>query len=160
MIKNTATDKGKHIGDLRAAFEHRATWFYLLIEEARKKGLGEDFGREAIRSCGCFHGENKFTKTSDLEAFAKEFANENVIDIFEMEILKSTADELAIDFHYCPLVTAWQKFTNDESKIDRLCDIAMDGDRGIADVFSDFEFELGTTIAKGDKVCQIRFKKK
>jgi len=160
MIKNTPTDKGKHIADLRAAFEHRATWFYLLIEEARKKGLDENFGREAIHACGCFHGENKFTKTDDLEAFVKEFANENVVNIFEMEILESTADTLSIDFHYCPLVAAWQKLTNDESKIDRLCDIAMDGDRGIAAVFPEFEFELGKTIAKGDDVCQIRFKKK
>jgi len=160
MIKNEASDKGKHIGDLRAAFEHRATWFYLLIEEAKKQGLDDNFARDAIRACGCFHGENKFTKTDDLEAFAKEFANENVINIFEMEILKSSAEELSIDFHYCPLVNAWQKLTGDEAKIDTLCDIAMDGDRGIADVFSDFEFSLGKTIAKGDGVCEIRFKKK
>jgi len=160
MIKNTAADKGKHIADLRGAFEHRATWFYLLIEEAKKRGLDESFARDAIRACGCFHGENKFTKTDDLEAFAKEFAHQNVIDIFEMDILKSTADELEIDFHYCPLVSAWQKLTNDEEKIDLLCDIAMDGDRGIADVFPEFEFSLGDTIAKGGKACEIRFKKK
>lgn len=34
----------------------------------------------------------------------------------------------------------------------------MEGDRGIADAFG-LELELKKTIAKGDGVCQIRFKK-
>jgi hypothetical protein len=159
MIKNTPTDRGKHINDLRAAIEHRATWFYLLIEEAKKRGLDDEFARAAIHACGAFHGANKFTQTCDLEAFAKEFANENVVNIFEMDV-KSTPEELSIDFHYCPLIAAWQKFTKDEERIATLCDIAMDGDRGIASAYPAFEFELGKTIAKGDDVCEIRFRKK
>jgi hypothetical protein len=70
-----------------------------------------------------------------------------------------TDEELKIEFHYCPLVAAWKKLTNDEEKIATLCDIAMDGDRGIASEFDSFEFELGKTIAKGDKICEVCFRK-
>jgi hypothetical protein len=159
MIRNTPHDKGTHIGDLRGAIEHRAAWLYALLEEARKAGLDTGFAHRAIFNCGCFHGDNKFTKTSDLPAFAQEFANPNVRDIFEMEV-KAGEKELALDFHYCPLVASWLKLTSDEKLIAELCDIAMDGDRGIAAKFDSFEFSLGQTIAKGDNVCQIRFTKK
>lgn len=159
MIKNNPTDKGKHIDDLRGAIEHRATWFYFLIEEAKKRGIDEEFARAAITGCGCFHGKTKYTPTDDLEKFAVEFANQNVIDIFDMDV-KVDQEELNITFHYCPLVAAWQKLTGDEAQMATLCDIAMDGDRGIAQEFPAFEFELGKTIAKGDDVCEVCFRRK
>lgn len=158
MIKNNASDRGTHIKDLRDAIEHRATWFYYLIEEAQKRGLDYDFARAAIMNCGCFHGANKYTQTDDLKAFAPEFVTENVKNIFEMDV-NVTDEELNIEFHYCPLVAAWKKLTNDEEKIAKLCDIAMDGDRGIASQFDAFEFHLGKTIAKGDDICEVCFKK-
>lgn len=158
MITNNASDRGQHIKDLRDAIEHRATWFYYLIEEAQKRGLDYDFARSAIKSCGCFHGKNKYTNTDDLKAFAPEFVTENVKNIFEMDV-NVTDEEMKIEFHYCPLVAAWNKLTDDEEKIATLCDIAMDGDRGIASQFEAFEFELGKTIAKGDSICEVCFKK-
>ncbi len=159
MIKNTPTKSSKATEDLRGAIEHRAAWFYYLIDEAEKKGLDIEFAREAIFRCGCLHANTKYPKTDDLQSFAKAFANENVVDIFEMEILKNDGKELSIDFHYCPLVKAWMQLTDDEKRINTLCDIAMDGDRGIIDQYPAFSFELGDTIAKGCPVCQIRIKK-
>ena len=158
MIKNNPSDRGQHIDDLRAAIEHRATWFYMLIAEAEKRGLDIQFAKDAIFNCGCFHGKNKFPRTDDLEKFCKDFATENVKNIFEMDV---TCDqkEMKIEFHYCPLVSAWKKLTDDEEKIALLCDVAMDGDRGIANEYPDFEFELGKTIAKGDDICEVWFRK-
>lgn len=158
MIKNTPADRGAHIDDLRGAIEHRATWFYMLIDEARKQGLDYEFARKAILNCGCFHGANKYTQTDDLKVFAPEFITDNVRNIFEMDTVL-TDEELKIEFHYCPLVAAWKKLTNDDEQIATLCDIAMDGDRGIASQFDAFEFELGKTIAKGDAICEVSFRK-
>ncbi len=77
------TKAEERIRDIRAAIEHRATWFYFLLDEAEKAGANwEKIGRNAIFRCGCFHGDNKFTPTSDLKAFADEFANENVKKVF------------------------------------------------------------------------------
>ncbi len=158
MIKNEATIKDQHTLDLRNAFEHRATWFYYLIDEAEKRGIDTQFAKDAIYKCGCFHGENKFPKTDDIKEFASAFATEQVKKVFEMDV-KTTEDELNIEFHYCPLVEAWKKLTNDEVKISQLCDIAMDGDRGIISKFDKFTFELGDTIANGKLTCQVLIKK-
>jgi len=158
MIKNVPSINEKHTDDLRSAFEHRATWFYFLIDEAEKRGVDVQFARDAIRQCGCFHGDNKFPRTSDIKEFAAAFATEQVQKVFEMDV-KTTDEELNIEFHYCPLVAAWKKLTGDEEKISNLCDIAMDGDRGIISRFDDFSFELGDTIANGKNTCQVSIKK-
>ncbi len=158
MIKNVATINEQHTTDLRNAFEHRATWFYYLIEEAEKRGIDIQFAKDAIYKCGCFHGENKFPKTNDIKEFAAAFATEQVKKVFEMDVT-TTEKELKIDFHYCPLVSAWKKLTNDEIKISRLCDAAMDGDRGIISRYDNFTFELGDTIADGKDTCQVLIKK-
>lgn len=159
MIKNVSSIKDQHTEDLRKAIEHRATWFYFLIDEAEKRGVDVQFARDAIYRCGSFHGQNKFPKTDDIKEFAAAFATEQVQKIFEMDV-KTTEDELNIEFHYCPLVEAWKKLTDNEIAISKLCDIAMDGDRGIISQFDDFTFELGNTIAKGDSTCQVLIKKK
>ena len=79
--------------------------------------------------------------------------------VFEMKIKRCTDDELFIDFHYCPLVKAWQKQGCSDEEICQLCDHAMCGDRGIAESFG-CELELPATIARGDDICKIRFKRK
>jgi len=160
MITNKPSITGdKKTDDLRAAIEHRATWFYLMIEAAKKRGLDTSFAREAIFNCGCFHGENKYPRTDDIKTFADAFANENVVKIFEMDV-KTTDKTLDIDFHYCPLIEAWRKLGVADADMPELCDIAMDGDRGIISKYENFEFKLGKTIAQGSKVCEIRIYKK
>lgn len=155
-IVNHSTINDPHITDIRNAIEHRATWFQLVLDEAEKAGVDwEEVGRKAITRCGVFHGNVKFTPTSDLKQFGKEFANELVKKVFEMDVQECTCDKFVVEFHYCPLVAAWLKQTDDEEKVSKLCDIAMDGDRGIISVFPDFEFDLQSTIAAGDKVCRI-----
>ncbi len=149
------------VNDMRSAIEHRATWMYLLLDEAEKAGLPwEEFARRAIRRCGEFHGRTKFTPTTDLCALAREFSNPLYSKIFEMDVKEASASRFEVHFHYCPLVAAWKKQTTDEKKMDKLCDIAMDGDRGIASAFPAFDVSLGETIAKGDRFCRIMFKKR
>lgn len=58
------------------------------------------------------------------------------------------------------IVMEWLKQTDDIDDIEHMCDIAMDGDRGIVDKFSSFQFDLQSTIAKGDSVCRVVISKK
>lgn len=162
MINNNYKITEQATQDLRGAIEHRATWFYLLLDEARKAGLDwDDFARKAIFRCGCFHGDVKFSKTEDLPKFANEFANENVKKIFEMDIKELNDEQFVVEFNYCPLVAAWTKLTDNEEDIAHLCDIAMDGDRGIIHEFPAFTFDLAKpTIAEGGSVCRITIAKK
>jgi hypothetical protein len=75
-----------------------------------------------------------------------------------MHNVNSDENSLNIDFHYCALVNAWQKLGIDDKTCELLCDMAMDGDRSIAEVMG-FTFDLGNTIAKGCGDCKLHFKK-
>jgi hypothetical protein len=165
-IKNAARIVADEKVDInRRAIEHRATWMALLFDEARKSGVDiEAIARRAVGRCGSYHGkelfQKKMTSPEDLIAFEEVFCTELGMRTFEMEIVKRDAEALSLEFHYCPLVSAWNKQGFSDEDIALLCDIAMEGDRSIAGVFSSFEFTLGTTIAKGDSVCEICFSKR
>lgn len=154
----------KVVQEVRKAIEHRATWMYLLLKEAGQRGLDwDDFARPAIWSTGCLGGQKRREKMGDpdsLAEFASVFAGETSRAVFEMEVVAQDKERYHLDFHYCPLVSAWKKLGASEQEIQHLCDIAMEGDRGTADQFPAFEFNLGKTIAEGEPVCQIRFDKK
>ena len=51
-----------------------------------------------------------------------------------MDNIEADHDNLKVEFNYCALVNAWKKLGFDDEKIALLCDIAMEGDRGIAEV--------------------------
>jgi hypothetical protein len=154
----------KVVQEVRKAIEHRATWMYLLLKEARDQGLDwDEFARPAIRTTGCLGGQQRRGKMKDPESlaeFATVFAGEISRKVFEMEVVAQDEERYHLDFHYCPLVSAWEKLGASQEEIKHLCDIAMDGDRGIADQFPAFTFSLGKTIAAGEGVCKIRFNTK
>lgn len=163
-VKNEPKNKFWLIRQLRNFFEHRALWLYLLCDEAKKKGFApETFAPEAIRRCGLFQGGN-IAKTAgtgkpSLKILQKKLFGLPGRLIFEMKIRRITDDNFDVDFHYCPLVNAWQKQGCSVEELTRLCDFAMWGDRGIAESFG-CTLDLPKTIAKGDGICEIRFKRK
>lgn len=152
------------VQEVRKAIEHRATWMYLLLKEARQRGLDwDEFARPAIWTTGCLGGQTRRQKMKDpdsLEEFASVFAGETSRAVFEMEVAAQDEKRYHLNFHYCPLVSAWEKLGASPEEIQQLCDIAMEGDRGTADQFPAFDFSLGKTIAEGEGVCQIRFDKR
>lgn len=161
MIKNEAKSKNSLIVAIRELLEHRALWLYLLCDEAGKKGLKwEDFAPAAVKRCGLYQGKNlvKKGKTDSLKGLKKTLFSKPAQMVFEMDIKKSTDDELNIDFHYCPLVKAWQKQGCTDEEIARLCDIAMCGDHGIGEEYGAV-LDLPKCIAKGDDICALRYHK-
>ncbi len=158
-IKNVPRRNNFLLKAIRGTLEHRATWLYLLLKEAEKKGVKwEDIGLPAIKACGNVHGKEliHLGGTSSLKGLKKKLFTLPAQMVFDMEILKSTDNKLYIDFGYCPLVAAWQKNGCTDEEIGRLCDIAMEGDRGIAESYGG-KLELGDTIANGSNKCQIKF---
>ena len=161
MITNEPKSKNPVIVAVREQLEHRALWMYLLVDEAAKKNLiREDFAPEAIHRCGLYQGKGLVQKggTNSLKGLRKTLFNLPARMVFDMKIVESTDDKLSIDFHYCPLVKAWQKQGCTDDEISRLCDIAMCGDRGIGESYGAV-LDLPKTIARGDDICQIRFHK-
>lgn len=162
-IVNEANLKDDQTILLRNAIEHRATWMGLMYLEAKEMGYdAEKFTRAAIRKTGHIQGarikeglENK----EDVRYFKESFLTPGVINYFEMNVTDLDQDELKVEFNYCPLVEAWKKLDMDDETIDLLCDMAMDGDRGIAEAMG-LDFELGDTIAKGCSQCKLHFSSK
>ena len=150
----------------RKQIEHRATWMALIYDEMAKAGIdGEAIIRRAIKRCGRIHGEDVKKRCDDpnkIEDFKKAFLNDVGMKTFEMQVVNDDASNKTasfnIDFHFCALVNAWKKLGLDDKTCALLCDMAMDGDRSIAEVMG-LQFELGRTIAQGCPDCQLRFRK-
>ena len=162
-VVNEPKDKNGLLKAIREQLEHRALWMYLLCDEAKKKGLNpEEYAPAAIKRCGLYQGAGHVKKGGmgqSQKGLKKAHFSKPAQLVFEMKILRCTVDNLDIDFHYCPLVKAWQKQGCSDEEIQLMCDHAMCGDRGIAESFG-CKLELPKTIAKGDGVCQIRFVRK
>ena len=160
-IKNQPKYKNKLIKAIRGTLQHRAAWLYLLLDEAQKHGLKSDeFAKKGVMRCGCLQGNQLADKagTKSLKGLKKTLFNLPARLVFEMKILACTDDQLDIDFYHCPLVAAWQAQGATDEQISNLCDIAMQGDRGIASSFG-CKLDLGETIANGYDKCEIRFKR-
>jgi predicted hydrocarbon binding protein len=146
----------------RAQIEHRASWMGLIYDEMAKAGIdAETIIRRAIRRFGRIHGEQIKKRCADpesLEDFKKAFLTDVGKKTFDMNLVEGNAASLSIDFHYCALVSAWKKLGFDGKTCELLCDMAMDGDRTIAEVMG-LQFELGKTIAQGCPNCELRFRK-
>ena len=160
-IKNEPRHKWALLQAIRAQLEHRALWLYLLCDEAGKRGLDwSDFGSAAVRRCGLSQGAELVKKggTDSLLGLKKTLFSKPAQLVFEMDIKESTDDRLSIDFHYCPLVKAWQKAGCSDEEIAKLCDIAMCGDHGIGEKYGS-ALELPKCIAKGDDICALRYRR-
>ena len=160
-IHNEPKIKNALIQAVRGQLEQRAAWLYLLCDEAGKRGLSwEEFGSAAIRRCGQGQGADLVKKggTDSFKGLRKQLFTKPAQWVFEMKIRKSTDDVLAIDFHYCLLVKAWQKAGCTDEQIAVLCDIAMCGDHGIGEAYGG-KLKLLKSIAKGDEICRLYYHK-
>lgn len=161
-IKNISVVYDEKVNINRKAIGHRATWMGLTYKEGVEAGVdAEGIARKAISTTGCLDGESIIAScqdATDCRQFKDAFLSDLVKSTFQMEIPKVTEDELYIDFHYCPLLAAWQKLGFDDATCEKLCDMAMDGDRGIAKTVG-LKMELTDTIAKGCPTCKLHFYK-
>lgn len=149
-----------NVSNKRGHIEQRAEWFYLLIDEARKHGHGdwEEIARAAINRCGCIRGAAFFEDVqnkSNFKEIGEVFVNSPNGVLFEREMVRIDDDGIEMHFHYCPLVNAWRKLTDDDKLMEVLCDIAMDGDRGMFSNLDGVKFTLDGTIAEGKPYCRI-----
>jgi len=161
-IKNIASVRNPFIKAVRELLEHRALWLYFLCDEAEKNGADPAaFAPAAIRRCGLFQG-GLYRKAAgggaSLLGLKRVLFTFFARQVFEMKIVRADDNHLDIDFHYCPLLHAWQEQGCSDENCAKLCDYAMCGDGGIAENFG-CVLELPQTIAKGAETCQIRFRR-
>jgi hypothetical protein len=134
----------------------------LIYDEMKKAGLdAEGIIRKAIKRCGTMHGENIRKKCADPDNcgdFREVFIRDLGIKTFNMDGISADKGNVKTSFHYCALVSAWQKLGFDDETCALLCDMAMDGDRGIAEAMG-YKLTLTDTIARGCPDCKLHFHK-
>jgi len=152
------------VNKVRSAMIHRALWMGLILKEAKDMGLDwEQLGHSAIFKAGCIHGDaikERMDVPDSMVSFANTFFTEDIKKIFEVRVTRLTEQVLSLEYGHCPLVSGWQQMGIEGEMLEKLCDIAMSGDRGIKSRFGEFEFVLGRTIAQGHDVCEVRFIRK
>lgn len=160
---NIPTLRGATVDAAREISERRATTISRMVDEAAKRGLDDQFAYDAIADYGADNAK-EFRKTmhdpTSFKEFTDLFGTDHNRQIYEMETVKKTDNELIIDFHYCPYVTAWVRQGKTPNQIARLCEIAMAGDHEFAKSFPQLEFRLEHTIADGKPRCRLHFIRK
>jgi len=163
MIDNKITIVGDEVVDIqRGGIGHRATWTGLTYTKAKEAGMGEAIEkiiRAAVAETGAIQGAEikaQCANPESVKCFVDTFFTSNVEKTFEVEFQQKTEDRVDLEFHHCPLLKAWQDLGFSDEVCEKLCDMAMDGDRNIAKAMG-YEFHLGDTIANGCSTCQISF---
>jgi hypothetical protein len=132
------------------------------LDEAKKNGADyEKIGRDAIFRCGAETAKGKIMPCADIHdmnAFYVPFMPETTRKVFEAQPVEKDIDRLTIEFGYCPLVNAWKKLGCTDEEIALLCDIAMEGDRGIAQVCN-YDLNIASKIAENAPLCRLEFKR-
>lgn len=159
---NVPTLDNATVNAAREISERRAATISRMIDEAAKRGLDDAFAYDAVADYGADNAR-EFRKTlkdpDSFREFIDNFGTDHNREIYEMETVTKTDDELQIDFHYCPYVTQWVRQGKTEQEIARLCEIAMAGDHAFAGAFRNVDFTLEGTIAEGRPVCTLRFRR-
>lgn len=151
---------------LRGAIVQRATWFYLLVDEARKSGITDwaAYGKRAISRYGDLEAEHKWAKKvdkSDIADLTNFFGNGVAPAIFEQKKSCISAEKFEIEFHYCPFLVAWEKMNVPTEDIQKLCEIVHSADARLVEGYLDgIKMQLGKTMPKGDDFCQIQYVRK
>jgi hypothetical protein len=144
---------------IRSAIKDRATWFYLLLQEAKKQGGDSDsIAKNAIFK----YGQMKGKKLGDIKTprqFFDGIATKNGALAFAMEEVKVAENEGTMRFHFCALTEAWKELGCTPEEIKQLCDLASEGDYGMISNFP-LKLHFNGTIAHGDKCCEMVVTKK
>lgn len=162
-IKNVATiTDDKVINVRRAAIEHRGRWAAGFYTEARSQGIDlEPIMRKVIFQQGVDSGKAEAKKFDEVtpKTYGHYFCTKDYNETFEKKILLEEDDHFECSLNYCPLVAAWQKLGLSDEDCAKLCDIAMEGDRGSAEGLG-LDFELKSSLACGDDCCHLVYRKK
>ena len=146
----------------RAAIEQRGKWAAAFYLEARKQGIDlEPIMRTAIHNIGVQSGEKekKSFEGKELNAgtYADYFVNKAVSETFEKKLISADENEAVVTLNYCALLKAWQAMGMSDEEMALMCDIAMEGDRGIAEG-AGLDFELEGSLAQGCECCTLRYR--
>ncbi len=143
---------------------HRAAWLAFIYQEMLDAGIenAKEICSRAIRKCGDMHGKAKRALYSPDDSFKKKAGmifQEDVGKLTFQAVTEIEGTTLVNTVYNCPLANSWKSMgLSDEMRAD-LCDIAMEGDVGIA-VQNGLDLTWDETLAKNCSCCKLCFKAK
>lgn len=138
---------------------------YMTKQEAAAQGIDlTPVTKEVQRKASVAMAEDILSRMGDDKKDINDFVQKMFrgplgFAAYEVEIVESGHDKAVLDYHFCPLVQAWQSLGLSDEEIAGLCDAAMVGDFVTAET-AGFELELQKSIAHGDCVCRLVYTQK
>lgn len=143
------------VDKVRGAIKDRGIWFSLLYEvfkEALPESEVERLSRKAIFEFGKWKAKND-PKPFTHRDWVQKHEGKGSSLVFDSDI-ECCDDHSVQQMKFCPLVEAWREMGCPPEVVRKLCDIAMEGDRGRACAHG-VGMELNETLAKGDAFCRL-----
>jgi hypothetical protein len=143
------------VQQIRAAIKDRALYLALLYQSyasALPTEKVEATMRDAIFQYGQLRGQ-KDSEPMTPEKWVDKHVAKGSAAVFASKITKQGAVCIQ-EMTFCPLVEAWRELGCTPAQIDRLCDIAMEVDRGRA-AYHRIPLEITHRLAKGDASCRL-----
>jgi hypothetical protein len=138
---------------------------YMTKQEAAAQGIDlTPVTKEVQRKASVAMAEDILSRMGDDKKDINDFVQKMFrgplgFAAYEVEIVESGHDKAVLDYHFCPLVQAWQSLGLSDEEIAGLCDAAMVGDFVTAET-AGFDLELQQSIAHGDCVCRLVYTQK
>ncbi len=154
--KEEFVPKEEMLKKVRAAIQDRATWFALLFKEFSTVLPEEqviELSRKAIYQFGLLKAK-KDPQPFEAKDWVLRHKEKGSAEVFDSDI-EYDEKQAVQKMKHCPLVVAWKELGLNAEKIDLLCDIAMEGDKGRAGGHEGIRMELHETIAKGCDYCKL-----
>lgn len=132
---------------------------YLLAKVAKEHGVDiKPFSDEVqhISSTQSARAYRSYLKdpTDVGEYVGSMFNQPNALDSYDIELVELSHDRAVVEFHYCPLVKAWQECGASLEEIGDLCLSAMHGDEIMAAEMG-FDLDIQKTIGCGHDCCRM-----
>ena len=137
---------------------------YMTKKEAEAQGIDlAPVSKEVQRKASVAMAEDivsRMEDKTDIDEFIKKmFKGPIGYAAFEVDVVESGHDKVDLEYHYCPLVQAWQSMGLSDEEIAAMCDSAMVGDSITAET-AGFDLDIQKTIARGDGVCKLVYTQK
>lgn len=158
-ITNVSACKNPGALGYRAGCISYTTRNYMVSQEAKAQGVDitpitKAVQRKASLASVAEMATRMKDKTSTADYIHAMFFNQMALDAYDCQIVEESHDRTAVEYHYCPLVAAWQKLGLSNQEIGDLCLSAMEGDTIMANAL-DFDLDIQKTIGCGHDCCRM-----
>lgn len=132
--------------------------------EARKQGIDLTAVNKAVQKDSSIEMARSIKATMDDPTDVSEFIRRMFrgplgYAVYDVEVVEESHDRVVLEYHYCPLVKAWQNSGMSVQEIGDTCLNAMEGDL-ITAAEMGYDLDIQKTIGCGHGCCRLVYSRK